>query len=135
MTSSFRFTVPGQPPSLNHIHKTVWRTDGAGNRYKGRAKEEEVTNYQLVAANECRRARHDWQPPQVFNPRKGHGLIVIRYWFYLARALDVDNAMKVLNDPIKHAIEIDDSHFLPQAWGRETGHKRDARVEVEVIAA
>lgn len=134
MTSSFRFEIPGQPPSLNHIHKTVWRTDRQGVRYKGRAKEPAVNDYILVAMNACRRARPAGWAVSDYVPTKGLGLVVVRYWFFLAHALDVDNAMKVLNDAVKLGIGVDDNRFLPQAWGRETGHKRDARVVVEVEA-
>lgn len=130
--SSFKFAIPGQPPTLNKMHKTVWRTNSRGERYKGRAKEEGVAEYQMEATSECRKAKPaDWAAPP-FSPKSGQGNIVIRYWFYLQRPVDVDNAIKILNDAIKVALGVDDDRFLPQAWWRQTGFGKKARVEVEI---
>lgn len=135
--SSFRFEIEGQPPSVNHLHRQVWRTRPDGTRYKGRAKDENVAAYQLVAMNRCKAAIPAGWKSRPYVPSKGLGLIVIRYWFYLAHAIDVDNTFKALDDAIKFALRmvdpsVDDNRFLPQAWGRETGHRRDARTVVEV---
>lgn len=145
--SSFGFLIPGQPPTGNKLYEPVWRHDKAGNRYQGLAKKEGVSTYQLQVMSLTRRAMPQGWDPGHYDPKKGHGLIVVRFWFYLGRAVDADNAMKVINDGIKLGLgtrevygkngvrvvpRFDDARFLGQAWWLETGHK-EPRVEVELM--
>lgn len=72
--------------------------------------------------------------PSGWNPA---AKIRLRYWFYLGRELDCDNALKAINDAIALAIRPDasaakrDSGFLPHVIDVVTGDK-NPRVVVEI---
>ena len=120
---SFRFTVPGQPISLNHAYRPVrYKTpDGYQRRM---AKADGVETYQLVAMNEARRAK-----PDDFDPK---GLIYVRYWWYVKRDIDCSNSTKVIEDGIAAGLGVNDKMFLPQSVYKQTGVKEPyTAVEVE----
>lgn len=92
-------------------------------------KTEDAKQYQLVAKNECRRAKpKGWKAP-AYDPRTGDGMIVVKVAYHLKRAMDCGNAEKLLSDAIQWALDTDDKQFLPQAIAKTTGNKHP-RVEV-----
>jgi len=136
----FQFVIPGQPPTGN----LLYRQGRSGQVYKDRA----ISDYQLLVSHAAHRAMPGGWDPGHYDPKTGHGLIVVRYWFFLNRAVDADNAMKVINDGIKIGLgtrelygkrgvrvvpRYDDERFLGQAWWLETGHRDDPRVEVAIL--
>jgi hypothetical protein len=146
--SEFRFTIPGQPPTGNLLYDTVRRFSKTGAPYLGRAKKAGVSDYQFEVMHAAHRAMPPGWNPGPWNPKTGEGLIVVRFWFYLKRAVDADNAMKVINDGIKVGLGTkeaksrsgrvrvvpiyDDERFLGQAWWLVTGCA-EPRVDVELL--
>lgn len=127
---TFRFTVPGQPPSVNHLYKiAIGRTTGADGRqktYRRMVKTEGVETYQTSVGWIVKSAKPaSWSC---------EGMIRITYWFYLKRDIDCDNAMKALNDAIAKSLGVDDRRFLPCVASKSTGHSKPY-VEIEVSCA
>lgn len=120
----WRFVVPGQPPSMNHLYRPAIRRRRDGTTYMARYKATGVEDYQLVAYSMARRARpKNWEPKLHY--------VRIRYWFRLKRDIDCDNAMKALNDAVAMALGIDDRRFLPCVQDKWIG-QHDPEVEIEI---
>ena len=108
-------TVPGQPPSGNHMY------EGYG---KNRRKTDRVSSYQDRVTHEVRQATQGGR----FRPG---GTIVIEFDFRLSRSVDATNAMKVIEDGVAAALcpGLDpprcctkyDERFLCRAMARSTG--------------
>ncbi len=111
----FTFTVPGQPPTTNHMYS---RSKG------GSYKAEGVEDYQTVAAYITRQAR-----PKGWTPGRR---IHIDLTFWMSRGgRDADNHLKALLDAIAIALGVNDSSFLPCVAANETD-KDNPRVEVVI---
>lgn len=117
---TFRFTVEGQPPSVNHLYEP--------SRYGGKHKAPGVEAYQELAAHKTRLAKpKGWVPGDQ---------IRVYYDFYLNREADCDNLQKALNDAIAQALGVNDKSFLPCSRSKVSGVRRaEARVEVELVNA
>lgn len=117
---SFRFTVPGQPPSVNHAYQVV---KGGGRRI---IKAKGVEQYQLVAAHMARRAK-----PTDFQPT---GMIRVTYDLHLAHDQDASNCLKSVEDGIAVGLEINDRYMLPCVRLKTIGNAEPwIDVEVEEI--
>lgn len=109
-------TVYGQPPSVNHIYT---RVRGHWDRM---AKVPRVATYQAGVVPVIRTAKPSgWRP---------EGQIRITYDFFLVRDADCDNMLKILNDAISVALDINDRMFLPCVRSKSID-KKNPRVEVE----
>jgi hypothetical protein len=134
LTSSFHVTVPGQPPSVNHLYETVFRTRPDGTRYKGRKRSDDANNYARDVWGSVRAARpRGWIAPR-YQAREGLGLIFIDVYLYLLHEADADNLSKILCDGIKLALNCDDKQFLIRFQHKQVGVK-PPRVELEIIPA
>lgn len=132
---TFRFSIPGQPPSVNHLYriaagtvtdrngKTVYGADGKPKKYRRMVKTEGVEAYQQSVGWIVKATK-----PKAWSPSDR---IRVRYWFYLKRDIDCDNALKALNDGIARALGVNDKTFLPCVVDKTTGHKQPY-VEVEI---
>lgn len=131
---TFRFRVPGQPPSVNTTYRIIRVKHRDGGSHQQLAKKPEVEQYQLLVTNLCQRSVPDsWDPP---------GQIRIRYWFHVNRAIDADNTLKAINDAIEIGLGMkivngkvmpkwNDKLFLPCVQELHTKQK-DPYVEIEV---
>lgn len=124
MAEKWRFTVEGQPPSVNHLYKIAYRPRKNG---RGMApclvKAENVETYQAGVTYIVRAARPSgWKPGR---------RIRIRYSYFLSRDADCDNLKKAMNDAIAAALGCNDKAFLATDVIKETV-KHNPRVEVEV---
>lgn len=120
---SFRFTVPGQPISLNHAYRPV-RYKTANGYQRRMAKVEGVEEYQLVAKAAANHAK-----PSDFAPK---GLVYVRYWWHVRRDIDCSNATKIIEDGIAAGLGLDDKLFLPASVFKQVGVKEPfTTVEVE----
>jgi hypothetical protein len=120
--SRFRFSVPGQPYSVNHYLKpVVIRTKTGIVRRMGKV--DGVEEYQLIASAMARRAM-----PVDFAPT---GYLRIHYWWHMKRDLDTTNARKCLEDGVAAGIGINDKRFLSVDEGKEIGVK-EPYTEIEV---
>jgi Holliday junction resolvase RusA-like endonuclease len=101
------------------------RVRGQWNRM---AKRTEVASYQADTTLIVRSARPSgWRPP---------GQVRLTYDFYLKRDADCDNLLKVLNDAIAMALDVNDRHFLPCVRSKVVdGTTRNPRVEIHFDAA
>lgn len=122
----WRVTLPGPPPSVNHSYKIVKvPRRGGGGLVSRLAKADGIEAYQAGVTLIVRAARPSgWKPAAPLR---------LRYWFYLKRKVDCDNAMKALNDAVARALGVDDDSFLPCVVAKELGHK-DPYVVVEIGA-
>lgn len=124
MTRSWTFSIPGQPPSVNHSYRIIRLRRKDGSTYQRLGKMEKVASYQEEVAYRARLARpKGWEP---------EGLIRVRYWFHVKRDIDCDNSLKAINDGLKWALDIDDKRFLPCVVDKVTKVK-EPRVDIEVI--
>lgn len=126
--ASWRFEIPGQPPSWNDSYRIVrqYRATRTGTRvpYHTLAKKQNVVDYQTAARLIIRSAMPSgWSPP---------GQVRVLYWLYLSRDMDCDNIMKAIHDAIQMATGVDDKRFLPCVMTKEVVPKPLARVEVVV---
>lgn len=124
--ASFRFRIPGQPPSWNDSYR-ITPNPRTKRLYLG--KSDTSAQYQLlIASPAARRAKPDgWKP----EGRKAKGWIRVRYWMHFGHVMDPDNALKMINDGIAHGLDVNDRWFLPCVVGVTTGN-RDPYVEVEI---
>lgn len=128
---SWRITVPGQPPTINHAFEpqTAYRRtkSGASVPYTRIGKNAQAQAYQAGAALVVGAARPSgwvWLG----------GFLRLTYRFYLVRDADCDNLLKILNDAIAAKIGVNDRWFLPMVMSKRTvAREADARVEVTVI--
>lgn len=116
-------SIPGQPPSVNHAYRIVTQRRG-GHPYKALAKTPEVIAYQTAARLIVKAAK-----PSGWEPGKW---IRLRYRLYLATRQDADNSLKILNDAIAKALNVNDDRFLPCVLSKETVPSNRARVEVTI---
>lgn len=123
-------TLPGPPPTINHSYKIVTVPAKGGQGLVRRlAKADGVEAYQAGVTYIAKTAKPSgWVPADK---------VRLRYWFYLQREIDSDNALKAINDAIALAIRPDasaakrDSGFLPCVADVFLGYK-DPHVVVEV---
>lgn len=122
--TSFRFTIPGQPPSWNQAYRIVRVPHRGGGSHQQMAKTLEAGQYQmLIVSPAARKAKPaDWSP---------EGQVRVIYRFRLKRWADADNLMKILGDGIAHGLGVNDRIFLPCCDELTTGHKQP-HVEIEV---
>lgn len=114
--ADFRFSIPGQPPTVNHMYS---RGKG-GNVYKSPGIEE----YQVLVAHLTRLAR-----PKGWTAGRR---IRIELVFWMNRAgRDADNPQKALLDGIAAALGVNDSTFLPCVLSNEVD-KVNPRVSVTI---
>lgn len=127
---SFEVTLPA-PPSWNLAYRIVKPRNSPRHTL---AKTEVAWQWQTVAANIVKHAR-----PADFAPE---GQIRIQYRFFLKRAMDADNLLKLLNDAIAYGLGTkmgktkpvpiyDDKLFLPCVESLSTGHT-EPRVDIVV---
>lgn len=100
----FDFTMPGQPPSWNASYRITRQKGKQGQFFHTLSKSGIAERYQADLALVCRAAK-----PSAFKPEDR---LIISYKFYLARDIDVDNILKMMNDAIARALEVDDKRFL-----------------------
>ena len=123
-------TLPGPPPTINHTYKIVTvPKKGGGGLVRRLGKADGIEAYQAGVTYIAKVAKPSgWVPADK---------IRLRFWFYLSREIDCDNALKAINDAIALAIRPDaspakrDSGFLPCVADMYLGQK-DPRVVVEV---
>ena len=119
-------TIPGVPESVNHSH-------GHG---RGRAWRTPETDSWLDDVIRLVRNKAVWHQGlrDSWRRRCGHEGCRVRIaltWYRPDdRQRDTSNIVKVLEDGIAHALEIDDRHF---EWStRSTVDRRDPRVELQL---
>ena len=126
---TWRFEIPGQPPSWNASYKIVrkYRTTTTGKKvpFHTLAKEKPVIEYQdgarlIIQAAKPSRWAPDWQ-------------VRVYYWFFLSRDMDCDNIMKAINDSIEQATGVNDKRFLPCAMMKVIVPKAQAKVRVTIV--
>ena len=123
----FGFTVPGMPPSTNHMYQQVERRTNTGN-YRSVKKADAVADYQGLASMVVRLAR----PKNWLNTYKEGEYIRVCYRFTLSRHADCDNLMKALSDSVSVALGVDDKWFLPVALCKHVDPKCDPHVDVTI---
>lgn len=135
MNESWRVRVPGQPISVNHLYKEATRPkiDRFGQVVYGPSGKPEVVRAKVKADGvQTYQDSVTWYTKQARPSGWVAGSRVrLRYWFYLDRDIDGDNALKALNDAIAHALGCDDKAFLPCVVEKTTGSK-DPHVVVEI---
>jgi hypothetical protein len=112
MSEKWRMTLPGPPPTINHSYRIVTVPGRHGQGLVRRlAKVEGVETYQAGVTLIARTSRPSgWVPAEK---------IRLRYWFYLVKEIDCDNALKAINDAIALAIRPEatsakrDRGFIP----------------------
>ena len=120
---TWRFSLPGQPLSWNRAYRIGYQYGKRG-RYMTLIKTAEAERFQDEAVLIIRSAKPSgWEPK---------GQVRIHYWLYLARAIDSDNVLKLINDAIQTATGIDDKYYLPTVEEKTKGWGKKARVEVVV---
>lgn len=120
---SFRFTVPGDPISVNHAYEIVKIKTKGGYMRSTLKKVSGIENYQLIAAAMALRAK-----PADFAPV---GQIRTRYWIRSKRWVDASNCIKIVEDGIAAGLKVNDKWFLPCVEENSKGHA-EPHIEVEV---
>lgn len=120
------FSVPGTPPSVNHLYEATL-TRGPNGVRRGVRKSPGVESYQIVATLVARAAL-----PANWKDTYSEGYVRLRYWFYLRREIDCDNALKALNDALAKAFGINDRKFLPYVVDKFVGKNEDPHVVVQL---
>lgn len=116
-TWPFKVTIPGQPPSVNHMY--------ANSRGGGKHKAPGVEQYQTDAYRIARSAKPSGPTPS--------GQLRVLYWFHLSGSPDADNHFKALNDSLAMALGVNDKVFVPCVVELETGcSPQEARVVVQI---
>jgi len=130
----FTFTVPGQPLSWNRSYRNrvvivrdrlgaaMHTAKGAEIRRPATYKTEEARIWQEGVRLIARAAK-----PSGFDAAQ----IIVAYDFILARDIDCDNVMKMMNDAIADAIGLNDRNFYPVVLSKVRGSK-DPSVTVNV---
>lgn len=133
----FHFTMPGQPPSVNHSYRIVRQgvrdrlgqpvlgKDGTPKRVHTLAKTEEVRHYQQDLTMICRAAK-----PSAF----GADWVIVTYEFQLRRDIDTDNTLKSINDAVAAALDMNDRRFQPVVLSKLVGVK-EPQVRIGVYDA
>jgi hypothetical protein len=118
-TVSWRLTIPGQPLSWNQSYRIGVRNRRGYNRAEGQfrtiIKTDEAVAYTDMVTMLAMVAR-----PSGWKVERGQ-FVVLEFYYYLGRAIDADNVMKLVNDGIKAAIGVDDKWFLPRAMSMQLG--------------
>ena len=123
---SWSFTIPGQPLSGNHAYRIGKGYRRGGISYPRIIKTAEAEAYQQGIALLARTARPSgwyWGPGQ---------MVICEYRFYVWDDIDCTNAIKVIEDGIFPALDINDTWALPRAISKEIVPKSQARVEVTI---
>jgi len=123
LESGWKVTIPGQPPSTNHAYRIVTQRRGSA-PYRTLAKTPEAVAYQQAVRLIVRAAKPSWWYPE--------DQIRLRYRLYLANRQDADNSLKLLNDAIAAALDVNDDRFLPCVLSKEVVKAKDACVEVTI---
>lgn len=132
------FVVPGQPVSWNQAYEIgkVPRTrdhgrlvvDKWGRPLEARkiVKTDAAKVYTETVIRLAAEARPShWRP---------EGFIVVEFHYFLGRDVDCDNVMKLVNDGLKAAIEVDDRWFLPRAMSKTIGLRPQHRRVVVLVS-
>lgn len=121
MSGAFRVDVPGQPPSWNASYRIITlRGHGSWKKMP------EAESYQSSVTHLTRLAR-----PADFNPLNQ---LFICYQLFLRRNMDADNVLKLVNDAIAKALDVNDSRFLPIVLSKSSGHD-DPRIVLSILDA
>lgn len=124
----WRASIPGQPPSVNHLYKPAIRESAKGT-YRGFTKVDGVENYQTVATLSVKMSiPKAWKD---FLQRDHSSQIRIKYEFHLSNDIDCSNAFKAIEDAIALAMGVNDKRFLPCAVSKDLGN-REPWVDIEV---
>jgi Holliday junction resolvase RusA-like endonuclease len=122
--SYFTFTVPGHPMSWNRSYRqrvyhvkdrfgqAIQDDRGRLKTRSGMFKTKEAEVYQDTVRWLAKTAK-----PSDFSATQ----IIIAYDFMLARDIDCDNVMKMINDAVAEAIGLNDKHFFPAVLSKTTG--------------
>lgn len=133
-TTSFTFTVPGQPMSWNRSYRNkmmvvrdrlgvpVINKHGKIMQRATQYKTQAAKNWQTEVAYRARHAK----PPD-FEASQ----IIVAYDFILARDIDCDNVLKMANDAIAAAIGLNDKFFYPVVLSKISGSK-DPQMHITV---
>lgn len=127
VSNHFRFTVPGQPVSWNASYRMGKRkvTDKFGQPVFNDQMQQKTISRQFKT-DEARAYQDGVQmivkaaKPGDFNPKHQ---IIVGYQFHLARSMDCDNIMKMMNDALAKALGVNDSRFLPVTLMKQIGCK------------
>ena len=121
MTHAFRVDVPGQPPSWNASYRII-----TIRKHGSLKKMPPAATYQATVTDRTRIAR-----PADFNPS---GQVFICYQMFLKRNMDADNILKIANDAISVALDINDSRFLPVVLSKSSGNA-EPRLVISILDA
>lgn len=113
--TGFSVTIPGDPPSTNHMYRVTRKYLPDGGQRAFMAKTTAAHKFTDDVAIIVRSAR-----PATFQPT---GYIYVVLDFLMKRNKDTDNVQKALNDGIAAGLGIDDKWFLPIVRSKETGFK------------
>lgn len=117
------FRLPGQPISWNAAYRIGYQYGKRG-RYLTLIKTPAAERYQDGAVLIIRSAKPSrWQPT---------GQVRVHFWIYLAKDMDCDNVLKLINDAIETATGVDDINYLPTVEEKSKGWGKNARVEVVI---
>lgn len=122
---SWSVSIPGQPPSGNHAYKIGKGYRRGGISYPKIIKTAEAEAYQAGVALLTRTAR-----PSAW--RWDGGYVVVEYRFFLFDDADCTNLIKVIEDGVFPALDINDTWALPRAMSKELVPRNLARVEVTI---
>lgn len=115
---SWSVTIPGVPPSTNHLYLRV-----RGNWSK-MTKAPGVEAYQIDVKMLVRNARPSgWVAPAMFQ---------VALDFYLKRDADCDNLLKALLDGVAYGLEIDDRRILPCVRSKTFGKGVEPRTVLQI---
>lgn len=121
MSSGFRVEVPGQPPSWNASYRII-TLRGHGSLKKMGAAEQYQNDVTRLTRVAC---------PSDFAPL---GQLYICYQMFLWRNMDADNILKLVNDAIASALNLNDSRFLPVVLSK-TSSDKSPRLVISVLDA
>jgi hypothetical protein len=121
----FSVTMPGQPPSWNHMYR--WTTRNVnGRQVRIQVLTDEANLYKSQLTMVARASK-----PGSFQPVGG---IIVAYTMRLGRDLDADNVMKAVNDSLAVALGVNDKLFLPVTLDKTSGNK-NPHVIIDVFDA
>jgi hypothetical protein len=123
--SSWRMTLPGPPPTVNHSYKIVRvPRKGGGGLVSRLGKADGIEAYQTGVTYITKVAKPTgWEPGRQ---------IRLRYQFFLNREIDCDNALKAINDAIALGLGVNDRIFLPCVESKIVDKRAAPCVVVEV---
>lgn len=121
MSTGFRLEIAGQPPSWNQSYRII-TIRGHGSLKKTSAAQSYQDDIIRLTRAAC---------PSDFTPA---GQLLICYQMFLLRNADADNILKIANDGIARALEVNDSRFLPVVLSKTSGD-RNPRLVISVLDA